>query len=344
MLRSMDSAVSGLRAHQNKLDVIGHNIANVNTFGFKTQNYSFKEAMYQTVTQSTGGVQNTDTTAAGTNAAQYGYGTLMGSITTDMTSSTPTYVGGLNACIDGQGFFITHALSSVENAALDDEIPDDGSTSTTESTLKGSGFAYTRVGQFQLDSKGFLTDGTNFIYGFQRNTGDNTGGTGAADTSFVYDKLVALRVPTEADIDADGKVTIKFEEGKSSMQAKNVKINELGEVTATVTATVEGDDTKTQDVQVSLGKIAIATFQNQEGLAKSGGSYYSADISDNTGFCAAEAAGNGLKLMSGYLEASNVDLAKEFADLITTQRGFQANTKIITVSDEILADLISMKR
>lgn len=57
MLRAMDSAISGLRAHQNKLDVIGHNIANVNTFGFKAQSYSFKEAMYQTATQSTGGVQ-----------------------------------------------------------------------------------------------------------------------------------------------------------------------------------------------------------------------------------------------------------------------------------------------
>ena len=48
MLRAMDSAVAGLRAHQNKLDVIGNNIANVNTFGFKAQTYSFKDAMYQT--------------------------------------------------------------------------------------------------------------------------------------------------------------------------------------------------------------------------------------------------------------------------------------------------------
>ena len=48
MLRAMDSAVAGLRAHQNKLDVIGNNIANVNTFGFKSQTYSFKDAMYQT--------------------------------------------------------------------------------------------------------------------------------------------------------------------------------------------------------------------------------------------------------------------------------------------------------
>ncbi|MEY8395334.1 flagellar hook-basal body complex protein [Lachnospiraceae bacterium 45-P1] len=311
MLRAMDSAVSGLRAHQNKLDVIGHNIANVNTFGFKSQSYSFKEAMYQTATQSTGGVQNTDTTAAGSNAAQYGYGTLMGSITTDMGSSTPTYVGGLNACINGQGFFITHAISSKNDLDISDETK-------AEEILKGEEFSYTRVGQFQLDSQGYLTDGTNFIYGFR-----------PTDTGFDTDKLCALRVPDGLDNGFDD----------AALQAKSVKINELGEVTATV------EDDKGEAVQVSLGKIAIVTFQNQEGLAKSGGSYYSASVGDNTGHCAATiAGGTNAKLMTGYLEASNVDLAKEFSELITTQRGFQANTKIITVSDEILSDLISMKR
>ncbi len=48
--------------------------------------------------------------------------------------------------------------------------------------------------------------------------------------------------------------------------------------------------------------------------------------------------------MAGYLEASNVDLAKEFAEMIMTQRGFQANSKMITVSDEMLSELVNMKR
>lgn len=48
--------------------------------------------------------------------------------------------------------------------------------------------------------------------------------------------------------------------------------------------------------------------------------------------------------MTGYVEASNVDLAKEFSDMITTHRGFQSNTKMITVSDEMLSDLVAMKR
>ena len=67
--------------------------------------------------------------------------------------------------------------------------------------------------------------------------------------------------------------------------------------------------------------------------------------SDNSGKASATIPGGSTSsLMTGYLEASNVDLAKEFSDMITTQRGFQANSKIITVSDEILSDLINMKR
>ena len=78
---------------------------------------------------------------------------------------------------------------------------------------------------------------------------------------------------------------------------------------------------------------------------KSGGNYYTASLSDNTGLQSATTAGGAApELMTGYLEASNVDLAREFSEMITTQRGFQANSKIITVSDEILADLINMKR
>ena len=96
---------------------------------------------------------------------------------------------------------------------------------------------------------------------------------------------------------------------------------------------------------VSLGKVAVATFQNPQGLSKKGSYYYGASESDNSGTASATIPGGSTsKLMTGYLEASNVDLAKEFSDMITTQRGFQANSKIITVSDEILSDLINMKR
>ena len=306
MLRAMDSAVAGLRAHQNKLDVIGNNIANVNTFGYKSMSYSFKEAMYQTVTGSTGGTA----TAGGMNPAQYGYGTLMGSISTDMSGSVPTYVGGLNATIDGEGFFITYPTN--------DQTVQPGD-------IKKTDFGYTRVGQFNVDGNGYLVDSSgNFVYGFRPDDVD--------DPKNFNGPLVPLRAPSDINGNSfNGK----------ALQLKDVKINSLGEVTGTV----KSDDPNLDGKTVSLGKVAIATFQNPQGLEKKGGHYYGASEGDNSGeFSATIPGGNTASLMTGYLEGSNVDLAKEFSDMITTQRGFQANSKIITVSDEILADLINMKR
>ena len=163
MLRAMDSAVAGLRAHQNKLDVIGNNIANVNTFGFKAQTYSFKDAMYQTSSTSSGGKQEAtgNATIGGANPAQYGYGSLTGSIATDYTSSTPSYVGGFNASINGSGFFVT----SASNKSIE---LDPANTKTTTAEMKKNNFAYTRVGQFSVDANGYIVDANhNFVYGFQ---------------------------------------------------------------------------------------------------------------------------------------------------------------------------------
>lgn len=314
MLRSMDAAVAGLRAHQNKLDVISNNIANVNTFGFKSQTYSFKEAMYQTTTDSTGG----SATTGGVNASQYGYGSMMGSIITDMSASTPTYVGGLNATISGEGFFI----SSAKNV---------GSVETDKFTGSGD-LTYTRVGQFKVDSNGYLTDANGyFIYGFKPD------GNGGVDK----DNLVPIRVATAM---SNSGVPTFGDSTADALIATNVSINELGEVTANLPYTDASGVEKTENV--SLGKIAIATFQNPEGLTKKGEFYYTSKDGDNSGKASANPAGEGSasKLMSGYLEASNVDLSQQFADMITTQRGFQANAKIITVSDEILQEMVNMKR
>ena len=334
MLRSMDSAVAGLRAHQNKMDVVGHNIANVNTFGFKAQTYTFKEAMYQTSSASTGGSSG----AGGTNAAQYGYGTLMGSIGMDMTSSTPSYVGGFNASIDGDGFFITNASHTFE---IDPTDP---------SAIKGTNFSYTRVGQFMVDNNGYIVDSNgNFVYGFQA-------GFDSTNNSVVTNgkELVALRLPSDLALDSKGNITgITFVDTKNPLLSTTIEINSLGKIMASVKVIQPGDQTTTPptpDTEVTktieIGQVALATFQNPNGLAKIGGNYYQTTTNDNAGQVAAGKPGEGgaASLMTGYIEASNVDLAKEFSDMIMTQRGFQANSKMITVGDEMLQELVNMKR
>lgn len=323
MLRAMTSAVSGLRGHQQKLDVIGNNIANVNTVGYKSQSYTFKDTMYQSATGSTNGTDK----AGGVNAAQYGYGSVMGTISMDMTGSSATYVSGFAASIDGQGFFIT-------KASKDDKVTlqqaNNAATAATNSTeLKNANFEYTRVGKFIVDSQGYIVDGNgNFVYGYRTTNTDGTTNT---------TPLEALRIPKE--VAAGGNITISDAYGDGeALEAESVKLNKAGDIEAVLT--VNG---KTQTVKI--GTLGIATFQNQDGLTKNGNSYYTSSLSDNTGVCSAGKPGDGRgTLMPGYLETSNVDMAVEFSEMIMAERGFQANSKIITVSDEILSDLISMKR
>lgn len=309
MLRAMDSAVAGLRAHQNRLDVIGNNIANVNTQGFKSQNYTFKDAMYQTSTTSTGGSQtNIDGQAAnigGTNPAQFGYGSLQGSISTDFTAGTPSYVGGLNASINGEGFFIT-------------------AQSTRPADLTDTAVLYTRVGQFSVDSQGYLVDAnSNYVLGSQR---ANNGGVSIASTTYRQangGNALAGLVPIQLN-DPNG---IGFQ---------SVSIDNNGTITYVMNDGTEG---------TTPFKVALARFENPKGLTKAGNNTYNHTSTDNAGsVTVSEFGGTNPTLMSGYLEGSNVDLAKEFSDMITTERGFQANAKIITVSDEVLNELVNMKR
>jgi flagellar hook protein FlgE len=95
---------------------------------------------------------------------------------------------------------------------------------------------------------------------------------------------------------------------------------------------------------INIGRIDLATFENPQGLIQEGNTYFS--VSANSGDAKITNAGlNGAGgLQAGALEMSNVDLSKEFADMITTQRGFQASSRLITVSDEILNELVNLKR
>ena len=94
----------------------------------------------------------------------------------------------------------------------------------------------------------------------------------------------------------------------------------------------------------NLGQVALATFVNPAGLEKSGNSTYRASADSGTAQIRVAGTGGRGKLASGLLEMSNVDLAQEFTNLIIAERGFQANSRVITTSDEILQDLVQLKR
>lgn len=129
MVRSMYSGVTGMKAHQTKMDVIGNNIANVNTYGFKSSRATFRDVYYQSIRNAAA----PSTTAGGTNPSSVGYGATVGSVDLLMTPSTVTNTGNpMDVAINGDGFF------QVEDA--------DGNT------------FYTRAGMLDIDASGNLVD------------------------------------------------------------------------------------------------------------------------------------------------------------------------------------------
>jgi flagellar hook protein FlgE len=105
-----------------------------------------------------------------------------------------------------------------------------------------------------------------------------------------------------------------------------------------------GRITMSEGEKLNVGCIALAKFANPAGLEQAGTTHFVKG--QNSGmFSYAKPNSNGLGgIKSNYLEMSNVEVSKEFTDMITTQRGFQANTRIVTVSDEMLNELVNLKR
>ena len=136
MMRSLYSGVAGLKTHQTKMDVIGNNIANVNTVGFKSSNVLFKDVLYQTTQSATGASQN----AGGTNARQIGLGTSVATVSLTQTSGSAQSTNNpYDLMINGNSFFIVS---------------------------RGETNYFTKVGAFNTDSAGNLVTGNGeFVMG-----------------------------------------------------------------------------------------------------------------------------------------------------------------------------------
>lgn len=409
MMRSMYAGVSGLKAHQTRMDVIGNNIANVNTTGFKASRVTFKEMLSQTLS----GAKAPQDNRGGMNPQQVGLGVSLGSIDTNHVQGNLQSTGlGTDLAIQGNGYFIVN---------------------------NGTQNFYTRAGALTLDENGNLVNASNgyIMQGWLANNGIiNTnspltgiripigdtmapqasteavfaGNLNSADplpwtaTMDIYDSqgekhtLTLNFNPTETDnewtwtasIDGaslssnqgtitfggDGKV--KVDEDNSDTFTFDIDFNngtdritgfrlDLSAVTQ-----MAGDNTLdglyadgyamgslesfsidnggvitgsySNGLTKAIGQIAVANFSNAGGLTRVGDTLFAE--SQNSGIAqigAAGTAGRG-RISAGTLEMSNVDLAEQFTDMITTQRGFQANSRIITTADEMLQDMVNLKR
>ena len=167
--------------------------------------------------------------------------------------------------------------------------------------------------------------------------------TPAGELAEAFQADISLMVGTSTMYDNKGTSTIK---GNSGDYDGNWAGRKVGEMSGVAIAT-DGKITATYDNGTSklLGQIAVANFANPSGLEKIGDNLYQSTPNSGAfdGIGEDITAGSG-SLSTGVLEMSNVDLSAEFTDMITTQRGFQANSRIITVSDSMLEELTNLKR
>lgn len=356
MSGAMSAAISGLKTHMQALNVVGNNIANVNTNGYKAQRFTFKESIYNTLSA---GSEGTATTGS-TNPQQIGYGCQVGTIDLDMSTGDLVSTGrDMDCTISGDGFFLVG--------------PKDIDVNSADAVNK---LTLTRVGDFEFRD-GYLTDGQgNVVYGFVTSTEtdpENGGGTAGTTEGKISTDLVPIRLPMKSTatgtegkavyvgVDGDGKnVDADPTTVDGYINYTNMKIDANGKITCT--------NSDTKDVVV-VGYIALGNVENPNGVLHTEGPYYSAGdaagsiavstpgsavtgslrngkITDGNGTDPATnlLGGSTVGIMTSFLEGSSTDLATEFTNMILYQRGYQANTRIVTVTDTMLEELVNMKR
>ncbi len=422
MLNSLYTGVSGINAHMNQMSVVGNNISNMNTYGFKASRCYFADV----IKQSLSGV-------SGSNQAS-GLGVMVASIMPNFSQGAFEQTDNpLDLAVDGSGFFVLKS--------------------------DAGGTFYTRAGNFILDKEGTLVNRSGlFLQGYQAD-GDgkitnNFGNLQFAST--VYPPQSTSNVTIRANLQSDAQPPAAFDEmnaeatsnfatsltvfdslgnthpvslyfrmndldpngnewewfavvdpthaasGAPEIGARGtLEFNPSGRLTSVV---VDFDDRfsfsggPAQDQQIafdfgedlngvsqfgstssvsslsrdgfgagslqgvnidesgvitgrftngkllSLGQVALATFPNPSGVQEAGKMLYVESLNSGEvvyGQPRTESLGS---VRANTLELSNVDLGSEFVRMITAQRGFQANSKVITSTDEILHELVNLKR
>lgn len=276
LIGTLGSGVSALRTFMKGLEVIGNNIANVNTTGFKSSRVNYADSFSNVLSS----------------ASSVGTGVGVSGVIANNTQGSLASTGsGTDLGVSGNGFF------RVKNAVDNNEFA-------------------TRAGDFKWDSQGFLVSPIGYRV---------QGLAGSALAAVGDVKLATPPVGTQlrsVSVDRDGKVLETYSDGSSSTTNQIL----LQNYTAPGALKKEGNNLYTG--MASAGPVGVAAGTI---TLKTDGT--NAPNSNGLGF-----------IQSGTLELSNVDLTDEFANLITTQRSFQAGSRLVTVSDTVLEDIVNLKR
>ena len=411
MIRSMSTALSGLRNHQVMIDIVGNDIANVSTVGFKGSVAVFSDVLSQTLN----GVQAPGGAAGGTNPAQIGLGSrLVGTQQSFTQGAIQRTERNSDVAIQGDGFFVvgngndeyytragslnldangrlatvdgtlvkgwqagaggvidTNAAIGVIEIRVGDLLPPD---QTTEVNIGGNLSANAAVGTIQdmstvtYDEQGvaiplnlrFEKTATN-----EWTVSATANGTAVTLTdnvlTFGADGEMVSPADRNVNIAAGGiagmPLPISLQLGTAGGPARLTQF--AGEPSAGINRQNGSPAGSLQSFDIApdgtilgsysngrarpIGQLDMAVFANPGGLERVAGAWRSTPNSGIAQIGTANTGGRG-SMLAGSLEMSNVDLAEEFTRLIVAQRGFQGNARVITASDEVLQEVVNLKR
>jgi flagellar hook protein FlgE len=418
---SFSAGLSGLNANGTALSVIGNNLSNINTIGFKSSAVSFSDLVSQNVGGTsanpmqvglgvgTGSISPVfsqgavESTREATNVAIQGNGffvvqndagnayTRAGNFTLDLDGALVTPDGfrvqGYTARNPVTGAIITDgtmtdlivppgvlrdptATTQIQTVSNLDARAVTGDTYTTDVQIYDSlgathvaTITYTRqaangtwtydvtvpgaeiaggvagtpfnvaTGTLVFNAFGVLTT-VNGGAAADVTINTPTWNNGATTSQWRWDLVDATGTPSLTGFASTSATSSKSQNGSAAARIESVSINASGEIIATFGA----------GQTISVGQLAIANFNNPKGLVKLGSNKYGE--SEAAGIANVGAAGTGGRgsLIGSAVEQSNVDIAQEFTQMILAQRGYQANSKTITVSDELLQETLNLKR
>jgi flagellar hook protein FlgE len=411
MIRSMSTALSGLRNHQVMIDVVGNDIANVSTVGFKGSVAVFSDVLSQTLN----GVQAPGGAAAGTNPAQIGLGSrLVGTQQSFTQGAIQRTERNSDVAIQGDGFFVVgNGDEELYTRAGSFNLDANGRLSTIDGTLvKGwqsgaNGVIDTNaaIGQIEIRVGDLLPPDQTTSVGIGGNLSANAPIGAQADMStLTYDeqgRAVTLNLSFVKT--AANQWTASATAGGAAVALTNNVLTfgpsgelvtpagrsmgiaggliagmpdpltlDLGTAFGPARLTQFAGDTTSginqqngspagslQSFDIApdgvilgsysngraraIGQLAMAVFANPGGLERVAGAWRSTPNSGLVQIGTASTGGRGM-MLAGSLEMSNVDLAEEFTRLIVAQRGFQGNARVITASDEVLQEVVNLKR
>ena len=413
MIRSMSSALSGLRNHQVMLDVVGNDIANVSTVGFKSSSTVFSDVLTQTL--SGAGAPGAET--GGSNPAQIGLGSRLAATVQSFSQGAIQRTGRTtDLAIQGDGFFVVRDPSGTSytragsfaldasgnlttpegqlvqgwqantagvidtNAAIGPVSIRVGSllppVQTTDAVVGGNLSADEPIGTVAVLAATMYDDqGTGVTLGLtftktnvnewtvSASAGDPPAAVALTDNVLTFDGTGELVSPADFTMDIAGGAIAGMPDAMTISLGAPGEAARLTQFAGAASAAITQQNGSTagslqsfnvaQDGTIvgsytsgrtrNIGQVAMAVFTNPGGLERVAGVWRETPNSGLAQIGTAGGGGRGL-ISVGTLEMSNVDLAEEFTRLIVAQRGFQGNARVITTADEILQEVVNLRR